>query len=472
MANGRRTHMPDTAGIDVGVASDGIVPSLDPVVTLLARELAAGRDLPHALACAERLHPELLRCFDTSSPQRFGLHERHLFPDLAPTASVQMWNRATRDHVAFDVDADDWGALHDFIAGSCGGADAASSELDELGAQLIDAGIVTDAEPAPRVQTARPGIYRLQHACALFRSRTTGVLLDPHLHGNFRDAAIGSDFSLAQLAHAVDAIAISHSHNDHWSLSTLLMFPRDIPILVPAVPRGSILCPDFADVLARFGFTRVIVRNWYDPPVEIGDLRVHVVPFHGEQPLRDEQPRDPALYSWGNTYVIETADYKAWCLVDTGTDDRGTMARVAERVADRIGPIDVVLGNITVFKPWSPLYILPGAHYWLALTADQVARFSAMRDHDLTLGPGGVAAICKLAGATTYLPYANWWGPIGGRGAVRPNAPADTELQHLGALQHDLDAIGARTRIVPWCIGDGFTQRGPGGLDRHALELA
>jgi L-ascorbate metabolism protein UlaG (beta-lactamase superfamily) len=299
-------------------------------------------------------------------------------------------------------------------------------------------------------------VYRLQHASLLYRSRTTGILVDPQLHSSFRPTDLADDLTRPQLEGLVDAIVISHSHNDHWNLGTLLGFPRDLPIIVPAVPRGSIVCPDFKAQLEQLGFTSVIVRQWFDPPVEIGDIKVHVLPFYGEQPLLDEAPRDPVLYSWGNTYAIETADYTSWFLIDTGADRRGSMIDVARAVVERLGPIDLVMGNLGVFRPSSPRYITAGGHYWLALTADQLRRFASMRDHALTLGPAGIAHVCRTVRAARFLPYANWWGPLGGAGAIAADAAAGEEARQLGVLSEHLGALGARTEVVPWRIGDGF----------------
>ena len=460
-----RVYIPDTAGIDVQVRCDGIVPRLEPVIRFIAGELLAGRPIELAIADAERRHRDAMRYFDTSSVEQFGLHREFLFPRAATTAEVRLWNRATRELASFELGDDAWPDLHGLLAGCAGGRGSPrslrrSGALGELVPSLIEGGMLADGPPPPRLVADRPGVYRLQHACLLYRSRTTGILVDPQLHSSFRPTELADDLTRAQLESLVDGIVISHAHNDHWNLATLLSFPRDIPVIVPEVPRGSIVCPDLRAQLERFGFTRVIVRRWFDPPVAIGDLQVHVLPFYGEQPLRDEAPRDPALYSWGNTYAIEAEDYTSWFLIDSGRDDRGDMISVARQVRDRLGPIDLVLGNLSVFRPYSPFYITAGGHYWLALSSDQMQRFAAMRDHALTLGPDGVARVCEAVQAAHYLPYANWWGPLGGRGAISADAAGDEEARHLEVLRDQLDAVGAATAIVPWQIGDGFVAAG------------
>src|SRR5258708_2052581 len=72
------------------------------------------------------------------------------------------------------------------------------------------------------------GVYRLQHASLLYRTSTTGVLVDPPLHSTY--GSITADVHRDHLNSKVDAILISHFHEDHWFLATLLMFDRDTPI--------------------------------------------------------------------------------------------------------------------------------------------------------------------------------------------------------------------------------------------------
>ena len=55
-----------------------------------------------------------------------------------------------------------------------------------------------------------PGVIRLQHASLLYRSNTTGILVDPHLHSNYGLPFLKDDITRAKLEGLVDAILISH----------------------------------------------------------------------------------------------------------------------------------------------------------------------------------------------------------------------------------------------------------------------
>src|SRR5258708_4537486 len=213
------------------------------------------------------------------------------------------------------------------------------------------------------------GVYRLQHASLLYRTPTTGVLVDPHLHSTY--GSITDDVHKDHLNSKVDAILISHFHEDHWFLATLLMFDRDTPIVVPKVPRSTIICGDMAEILRRCGFRNVIAVDWYATPLQFGDIEVHVLPFYGEQPLRYQEPKDQNIRNWGNTYVVRTEQYTSWFLIDSGADAQGSMSGVAHQVRERIGKVDVVLSNLRRFPPYSPFFINDGAN-WLTLSPRQM----------------------------------------------------------------------------------------------------
>jgi L-ascorbate metabolism protein UlaG (beta-lactamase superfamily) len=289
------------------------------------------------------------------------------------------------------------------------------------------------------------GMLRLQHAGMLFRGAGKGLLIDPHLHSRYSLPDLRSNISARQIVNLVDAIAITHTHGDHYDLTTLMMFPLDIPIIIPKIPRASMICDDVATDLRMLGFTKIVELEWYSAPFMIGALQLFSLPFYGEQPLAHEQIYHPDLRNWGNTYLIKTPQFSTWLLVDSGNDFEGRMYEVGQRVKKEIGPVDVVAGNLATFSPFSPIYITGGYHYWMALTLDQRRRFASMRDHSLTLGVDGVAEVCQAVGAKYYMPYAHWWGELGGH--------PRSEIGDLKRLEITLKEKHARTIILKWVIG-------------------
>jgi L-ascorbate metabolism protein UlaG (beta-lactamase superfamily) len=301
-------------------------------------------------------------------------------------------------------------------------------------------------------------VVRLQHASLLYQSGGTGILVDPHLHSTY-DPGVVSNISRLDIEGKIDAILISHSHLDHWWLSTLMMFPKDIPIVVPNVPASTIICCDMASHLRKLGFVNVKAPEWYSDPICIGDFEVHVLPFYGEQPLLYEGTRDARLRNWGNTYVLRCPRFTSWFLIDSGKDAAGDMLDVARHVKQTFGRVDFLLSNLRQFTLYTPFYINGGSN-WLTLTPAQMMKFHRMKNHCITLGPENVARICKAVEATYFLPYAHWWGEVGESAGGSFDIPAPPENGLLYQLDDELKRIEGTTEIIPWKIGEAFTTRG------------
>lgn len=452
----------DAAVLGVYTGRDDATYGLRPLIAGLSQALAQGEPLSLATSRLSRDMPELFSRFEGGSREAFRLRDEWLFPRTSPQVMVSCGIRGAGRGFSFETDDD--GVLldlHDLYAAiGCGRftAEQLSSRSLLWGrfAKLLSSHDIVarhDASLDGARPLREPGVHRLQHAALLFRSKTTGVLVDPHFHSAYRPAATLRDIHRADIEGLVDAILISHSHGDHYSLSTLLTFPPETTILVPEVPRASILAPDMASELRRLGFTDVRTPRWYGEPVQIGDIQIHTLPFYGEQPLRDEPLPDPLTRNWGNSYVISTNQLRCWILIDTGADPLGSMVEVAERVRREIGDVDCLASNLRAFVPHSPFYITGQGHYWLALSGSQMERFHTFGSQQITLGPTGVAEICARARIPFFLPYAHWWGNAG---EPCPVSDGNDERRFLGLLQRSLDHHGGMTKIVPWVIGDTF----------------
>lgn len=299
-----------------------------------------------------------------------------------------------------------------------------------------------------------PGIYRREHASLLLRSETTSILLDP----------IGMQTGMPNIARApvsagaprLDAIAITHSHSDHFHLPSLLAaVDEDTRVLVPEVPRANLLTPvDFAGAVQAFGMQAEVAR-WHET-VTVGDIAIDVLPFYGEQPTRDAPGPPDGVRSWGSCYLFRTPQFSAAVLVDSGADPLGDMDDVARAIRARHGPVDVVLACLRTFL--SPFFGgLPA--YWAVLSFDRLRQLHAqLRAGTLpstTAGPAGVASFCAAAGARWFLPYANGFEGVGvpisdaGWGLREPS-----EAALLAGVARHLGELGAPTRAVAWRAGD------------------
>jgi L-ascorbate metabolism protein UlaG (beta-lactamase superfamily) len=446
--------------LDATFATAGIrIPALQRFVCHVAAELRGGRSLAAALRSAAQLFPKQALAFeiaddDATLEAGFALRDALTFPNEPIPHSLDFERNGKG--LAIELNgllARDMRAMLELCGSGRRSPEEVARSLDEplssLFESLLGYGILVADDPpnrAPARLRSEPGVTRLQHASLLFRGKRAGILLDPHLHSSYEPSDLADNFLRSELEGLVDAIVISHGHGDHFHVPTLMTFPADTLIVVPKVPRESMLCPDLAATLRALGFSRVVALDWFSAPLCVGDLELSALPFYGEQPLLSEVPRHPDLRNHGNTYVVRHESYTSWLLVDSGNDCTGRMTEVAWQVRARFGHIDHVLSNLREFSLHTPLYIT-GGHYWLSLSPDQLRRFAAMGKDVITLGPRGVAEICKIVGARRALPYAHWW-------SAPFDDPSERERELSAELQRELTRLGAPTTVRPWRIGD------------------
>jgi hypothetical protein len=300
-----------------------------------------------------------------------------------------------------------------------------------------------------------PGIHRREHASVLIRSRTTSLLVDP-IGLQARLPNIG-DAPLAHLDERLDAILITHGHADHWHLPSLLASARsaDTPVIVPRVPRISLLTTHHFDATLKACGQNVLAPTWGET-VRIGDIEIDVLPLYGEQPSRTGMRPLDGLRSWGNCYRINTEQFSCILLVDGGDDPEGRMEDVLAASRRHRGPADVVLACQREFL--SPFF---GGleHYWAALPWNELARLygelEAGKLPSTTAGTFGIADACVAVGARAFLPYANGFAGVGravkdvGWGAGEPS-----EAARSAALRMRLSELQATVDVLAWNSGD------------------
>lgn len=87
--------------------------------------------------------------------------------------------------------------------------------------------------------TSAPGVYLPQriwflgHATVAIDLDGTRILTDPLLRGRIAALMRRHPVPRAVLAHPVDAVLISHMHQDHLDVPSLLQIRTDVPMLVP-----------------------------------------------------------------------------------------------------------------------------------------------------------------------------------------------------------------------------------------------
>jgi diiron non-heme beta-hydroxylase-like protein/beta-lactamase family protein len=126
-----------------------------------------------------------------------------------------------------------------------------------------------------------PRIRYLGHAGALVEWNGISVLVDPLIPCG--SAVPGEPrYSFSDLPARIDYVLITHAHDDHYELSSLLRLRHRIGCLV--VPRASGLLWDYSlkAVAQRIGFKHVVELDAFDSLAPGPDMEIVSIPFVGE----------------------------------------------------------------------------------------------------------------------------------------------------------------------------------------------
>jgi len=119
------------------------------------------------------------------------------------------------------------------------------------------------------------------HACILIETKSVSVLVDPLINYYGYDSNV-NHYSDVDLPDVIDYVLITHNHQDHILLETLLPLRYKIKnLIVPATRSGALQDPNLKLMFNNIGFNNVTEIDELEE-IRFKDLTITGVPFTGE----------------------------------------------------------------------------------------------------------------------------------------------------------------------------------------------
>jgi L-ascorbate metabolism protein UlaG (beta-lactamase superfamily) len=179
------------------------------------------------------------------------------------------------------------------------------------------------------------------HACLVFQTPEAAIMTDPWVNA---DVSATDRFTYRDLPDYIDLVLITHGHQDHIVLETLLALRGRIgAVVVPRSSRGNLADPSLALYLSHLGLPVVEVDDFSD--VEFPGGKVTASPFLGEHADLDIRAK--------STYFVQFAGKTAF----VGADSSGIDPGLYRYMRHHVGQTDVAfLGMECAGAPLTWLY--------------------------------------------------------------------------------------------------------------------
>jgi L-ascorbate metabolism protein UlaG (beta-lactamase superfamily) len=142
------------------------------------------------------------------------------------------------------------------------------------------------------------------HACLVLQTAQAAIVTDPFISA---DVAATGRFTYGDLPDHIDLVLITHGHQDHIVLETLLALRGRVDaVVVPRSSRGSLCDPSVALYLERCGFSVVEVDDFSEVAFPGGS--VTATPFLGEHADLDIRGKSTYCVRLGGRTVFVGAD--------------------------------------------------------------------------------------------------------------------------------------------------------------------
>lgn len=179
------------------------------------------------------------------------------------------------------------------------------------------------------------------HACVLFETRDVSLLFDPFISSKAKE----DRFSYADLPPVLNYVVISHGHQDHVIIETLLHLRHKVEnVIVPRSSGGSLQDPSLNRIIQALGFKQITELSELETlPLPGGQLIG--LPFVGEHCDLDIRSK--------LAYLVCIGQHRFAVAVDSANENPA----IYQEIRRILGPIDTVfLGMECVGAPLSWLY--------------------------------------------------------------------------------------------------------------------
>lgn len=200
-------------------------------------------------------------------------------------------------------------------------------ELDDAEAQWLTRLLSEEPSLSPDRHIESGGRIRyFGHACLVLQTPRTAIVTDPFISA---DNVTGDRYTLDDLPDFIDFVLITHGHQDHIVLETLLQLRGRVgAVVAPRSSRGNLEDPSIALYLKHLGFPVVEVDDFDELDLP-GGGKIVATPFLGEHCDLDIRSK--------STYWVNLAGRNVYI----GADSSGIDPVLYRYVRNHVGGVDV-----------------------------------------------------------------------------------------------------------------------------------
>ncbi|HXL93339.1 MAG TPA: MBL fold metallo-hydrolase [Streptosporangiaceae bacterium] len=199
-------------------------------------------------------------------------------------------------------------------------------ELGDAEAAMLD--MLLDDQPSLSPDRHIDGGGRIRyygHACLVLQTEQAAIVTDPFMS---TDKTTGNWYTLDDLPDHIDLVLITHGHQDHIVLETLLQLRGRVDkVVVPSSSRGNLADPSISQYLRHLGLPAIEADDFDE--VDFPGGKVIATPFLGEHADLDIRGK--------STYWIKLAGKSIF----VGADSSGIDPLLYRYIRSHLGKADM-----------------------------------------------------------------------------------------------------------------------------------